>query len=63
MGSLIGLTNGKPWVRAGRDEDFYRGKVATAQFFARQRLPLIGAERAIVEATDNSLMDLPESAF
>ena len=46
-----------------RDRDFYRGKVATAQFFARQRLPLLTAERAIAEATDNELMDLPESAF
>jgi alkylation response protein AidB-like acyl-CoA dehydrogenase len=46
-----------------RDRDFYQGKVAAAQFFARQRLPLLSAERAIVEGTDNSLMDLPEDSF
>jgi alkylation response protein AidB-like acyl-CoA dehydrogenase len=45
------------------DRAFYLGKVAAATFFARQRLPLIGAERTIAEATDNDLMDLPESAF
>jgi hypothetical protein len=46
-----------------RDRDFYQGKVAAATFFARQRFPLLTAERAIAEATDNDLMDLPESAF
>jgi alkylation response protein AidB-like acyl-CoA dehydrogenase len=45
------------------DRDFYTGKVAAASFFARTVLPRITAERAIAEATDRSLMDLPESAF
>ncbi len=47
----------------GRDADFYTGKVAAARFFARTRLPRIGAERAVAEATDNALMDVPEAAF
>ncbi|MEO5610254.1 MAG: acyl-CoA dehydrogenase [Ornithinibacter sp.] len=47
----------------GKDKDFYEGKVAAAQFFARQVLPRLGAERAMAEATDNALMDVPESAF
>jgi alkylation response protein AidB-like acyl-CoA dehydrogenase len=47
----------------GSDKDFYEGKVAAAQFFARSLLPKVTAERAIAEATDLSLMDLPESAF
>jgi alkylation response protein AidB-like acyl-CoA dehydrogenase len=47
----------------GRDRDFYTGKVAAARFFARQVLPLLSAQRTIAEATDNELMDLPESAF
>jgi hypothetical protein len=38
-------------------------KVGAARFFARQVLPRIGAERAVAEATDNALMDLPEAAF
>ncbi|QIK68140.1 acyl-CoA dehydrogenase [Nocardioides sp. HDW12B] len=48
---------------SAKDKDFYEGKVAAAQFFARNVLPLLTAERAIAEATDLSLMDLPESAF
>src|SRR5690606_25885870 len=33
------------------DRAFYQGKVAAAQFFARQMLPRLSAERAVVEAT------------
>ena len=47
----------------GTDRDFYEGKVAAAQFYARQVLPRLSAERAMAETTDNSLMDVPESAF
>ncbi|MBR7744182.1 acyl-CoA dehydrogenase [Phycicoccus sp. BSK3Z-2] len=47
----------------GADRDFYEGKVAAAQFFARQVLPRLAAERAMAEATDNALMEVPESAF
>jgi alkylation response protein AidB-like acyl-CoA dehydrogenase len=47
----------------GKDADFYRGKVAAASFYAKNVLPRIAAERAIAEATDNDLMDVPESAF
>ncbi len=46
-----------------KDKDFYAGKVAAAQFFARQVLPRLTAERAMAEATDSLLMDVPESAF
>ena len=50
--------------RHGRAERaFYEGKVAAARFFAATRLPLLTAERAIAEATDNTLMDLDEAAF
>ena len=45
------------------DRDFYSGKVAAARFFARTVLPKLSAERAIAEATDASIMDVPESAF
>jgi alkylation response protein AidB-like acyl-CoA dehydrogenase len=45
------------------DKAFYEGKVATAQFFVRQVLPKLAAERAIAEATDNALMDLPIESF
>ncbi|MBV8540908.1 MAG: acyl-CoA dehydrogenase [Pseudonocardiales bacterium] len=46
-----------------RDEAFYQGKIAAAQFFARNILPHLPTHRAIVESTDNTLMDLPEDAF
>jgi alkylation response protein AidB-like acyl-CoA dehydrogenase len=46
-----------------RDKAFYEGKVATAKFFARTILPELTARRAIAEATDLELMDLPEAAF
>ena len=47
----------------GADKDFYTGKVAAAQFYARTVLPKLAAERAIAESIDNALMDVPESAF
>jgi alkylation response protein AidB-like acyl-CoA dehydrogenase len=46
-----------------RDKSFYEGKVAAAQFFARNVLPKLSAERAIAESTDLSLMELSEDAF
>lgn len=47
----------------GRDKAFYEGKVESAKWFARNRLPLIAAERAIAEATTTEIMDIPEEAF
>ncbi len=48
---------------SGKDKDFYTGKIAAAQFFITNNLPHITADRKIVEATDGSIMNLPESAF
>ncbi len=48
---------------SGRDKDFYQGKVATAKWFAQNRLPLLAAERAVAESTDDAIMALPEEAF
>jgi alkylation response protein AidB-like acyl-CoA dehydrogenase len=47
----------------GKDQAFYEGKVAAAQFFAQTNLPRLTAERAIAEGIDLSLMDLDEAAF
>ena len=47
----------------GKDGDFYTGKVSAASFYARNVLPRLAAERAVVEATDNALMEVPEAAF
>ena len=48
---------------AEKDRMFYLGKIETARWFARNRLPLLAAERAVAEATDLDLMGMPEEAF
>jgi len=45
------------------DKNFYEGKVASAQFFARNVLPKLAGERTIAENIDGSIMDLPEESF
>jgi hypothetical protein len=50
-------------IATGKDKDFYTGKIAAAHFFVHNVLPHITADRKIVEATDNTIMDLPEGAF
>ncbi len=57
--ALAALTAGA----TGRDHDFYSGKVAAAKFFAQTRLPLLTAERAVVDGTNLEIMEIPESAF
>jgi alkylation response protein AidB-like acyl-CoA dehydrogenase len=46
-----------------REQRFYEGKIAAAQFFAQNVLPRLSAERAIAEATDLLAMDVDESAL
>ncbi|MGH3635008.1 MAG: acyl-CoA dehydrogenase C-terminal domain-containing protein, partial [Mycobacterium sp.] len=48
---------------AARDRAFYRGKIATAKFFARNMLPRLTALRGIIESLDDNIMRLPEAAF
>ncbi|MGW9309135.1 acyl-CoA dehydrogenase [Saccharomonospora azurea] len=48
---------------SGKDVPFYQGKLAVASFFAKNVLPELSARRAIVEATDNELMEVDEAAF
>jgi alkylation response protein AidB-like acyl-CoA dehydrogenase len=45
------------------DRAFYEGKPAVARFFAQTVLPELAARRAVAEAMDNSLMDVPEASF
>jgi alkylation response protein AidB-like acyl-CoA dehydrogenase len=45
------------------DRDFYTGKVAAASFFAQTVLPRLAAERRVLAATGDDLMELPEEAF
>jgi hypothetical protein len=46
-----------------KDKAFYEGKVASAQFFARNVLPKVAAERVLAESVDLSVMELPEESF
>ena len=46
-----------------RDREFYAGKVAAANFFAKNVLPRLTAERKIVKGVDLTIMDLREEAF
>ncbi|NEM06759.1 acyl-CoA dehydrogenase [Geodermatophilus normandii] len=46
-----------------KDRLFYEGKLAATRFFTTQVLPRLAGERAVVEATDNALMEVPEGAF
>ena len=46
-----------------RDRSFYQGKVAAANFFARNVLPRLAADRRIIEGVDLAVMDLREEAF
>jgi len=61
-GAEVALTKLAGDVSA-EDKAFYEGKVAAAQFFARQTLPKLTAELAIAEGTDNAIMELDEAAF
>jgi alkylation response protein AidB-like acyl-CoA dehydrogenase len=56
----LAASSGDP---SDRDRLFYEGKLAAARFFATQVLPLLAADRVIVEDTDDSLMEIPERAF
>jgi hypothetical protein len=53
----------QPGRNSQADRDFYTGKVAAARFFAGTVLPQLSAVRAVVEAVDNEIMTLPDSAF
>jgi len=48
---------------SGDDRDYYAGKIAAANFFAKTVLPRLSAERRILETVDLSVMDIPETAF
>jgi hypothetical protein len=45
------------------DRAFYEGKIASARYFATTVLPKAELRRALAEAEDGSLMDLPVESF
>jgi len=50
-------------ANAGRDADFYAGKITAAKYFIRTVLPHITADKKIIVAESGEIMGLPESAF
>ncbi|MFD6162610.1 acyl-CoA dehydrogenase [Nocardia sp. NPDC060256] len=46
-----------------KDRPFYTGKIAAASFFAKNVLPELTANTAIIAAIDNDIMKLDEAAF
>ena len=50
-------------ANAGRDTEFYNGKIASAKFFVRSVLPHISIERAVVESETGEIMNISEAAF
>jgi alkylation response protein AidB-like acyl-CoA dehydrogenase len=46
-----------------RDRAFYAGKVAAANFFAKNMLPRLTSQRKIIEGVDLAVMDVREEAF
>ena len=46
-----------------KDKAFYEGKIAAAKFFVTNVLPHIAVDRAIIEKTDSTVMELSENAF
>ena len=57
------IASAKLPTASGRDVDFYTGKIVSAKFFLANVLPHITADRKIIEGTDSSIMEIPESAF
>jgi len=47
----------------GTDGAFYRGKLATARFYAKNVLPGIGLARKLVEASDLDLMEMSDDSW
>ncbi|GAA5101602.1 acyl-CoA dehydrogenase [Nocardia iowensis] len=48
---------------SAKDSAFYTGKVAAASFFAKNVLPELTANKTIIAAIDNDIMNLDEAAF
>ncbi|HCT75639.1 MAG TPA: acyl-CoA dehydrogenase, partial [Micromonosporaceae bacterium] len=51
------LIRGAIVAQASPADDFYRGKIAVAKFFADTVLPELSVRRQILERTDNALME------
>ena len=50
-------------IASDKEKPFYEGKIVAAKYFIEHVLPYIAVDRAVIEKTDNSLMELSENAF
>jgi hypothetical protein len=57
------VAQGKLAKAVGDDQAFYRGKLATARFFARYVLPNLALTRQLIAKGDLEVMNLPDEAF
>ena len=48
---------------SAKDQEFYKGKIAAAKWFAQNLLPLLAGERLAAETTNLEIMELSEDAF
>ena len=46
-----------------KEKPFYEGKIAAAKYFVEHVLPYIAVDRAVIEKTDNAIMEISENAF
>jgi alkylation response protein AidB-like acyl-CoA dehydrogenase len=61
VGAQVAL--GKVVAAEGEEKAFYRGKLATARWYARNVLPGLGLVRKLIEASDLDLMELPDDSW
>jgi alkylation response protein AidB-like acyl-CoA dehydrogenase len=54
---------GKVTSASGDEKAFYRGKLATARWYAKNVLPGLGLVRKQIEASDLDLMELPDDSW
>jgi hypothetical protein len=47
----------------GREEAFYKGKIAGARYFARNVLPEVDAVVKAIKSEDLSIMEIPDEGF
>jgi hypothetical protein len=45
------------------DHAFYSGKIAAAQYFARNVLPGVGDKSRLIETADRTALDISDAAF
>jgi alkylation response protein AidB-like acyl-CoA dehydrogenase len=54
---------GKVVAATGEEKAFYRGKLATARWYAKNVLPGLALARKLIEASDLDLMELPDDSW